>query len=116
MENTTVFGMLLQRLIILALLHLISCLHLSGFDLQMLNLVPGGGTEEAFSTLHLFPTSTTVVCDKDRGQSCIRQAEQHEPLRPSPCMGYFLAGPPHVVVPCPSLVALPVRGFLLALW
>lgn len=38
MENTTVFGMLLQWLITHMLLHLISGLHLSSFDLRMLNL------------------------------------------------------------------------------
>lgn len=39
MENTTVFGMLLQWLITHMLLHLISDLHLSSLDLQMLSLL-----------------------------------------------------------------------------
>lgn len=89
MENTTALGMLLRLLIILALLHLISGSHLPGFHLWRLNLLPDGGTEEAFSTLRLFPTSTTVVCDKDCGQSYIWQVERCETPQVIPVDGIF---------------------------
>lgn len=74
MENTTAFGMLLQWLMILMLLHLISGFCLSSFDLWVV-------TEETFCTMHMFPISKSMVCSKDCSQSCLWEAEQ------SPCAG-----------------------------